>query len=50
MQYQQGNHDRCAFCSLASALHIIDFKNTVENLMEYMETFYEKHYEEVLKE
>ena len=46
IQYQQGNHNRCAFCSLASALHIINFKNTAENLMEYMKFFYEKYYEE----
>ena len=46
IHYKQGDDDRCAFCSLASALHIIDFKIIAEELIHYMTIFYTTIYEE----
>ena len=33
IHYKERDEDRCALCSLASALHIIDFKSIVEELI-----------------
>ena len=43
-KYLQKNNDRCAFCSLASALAMIGFLNEAAHLIEYMDYFYEKEY------
>ena len=42
--YLQGSKDRCAFCSIASAMYLMGFKKEASALMEYMEKFYEKEF------
>ena len=38
--YQQGNEDRCAFCSLASSFVMLGFDEEAQCLITYMDYFY----------